>query len=141
VPDQPPEATYDDENTATAKVVLEVLKAKEGVIISPGVIDAALRSRPVCRFEELSRAALMSLDSSNKFGGKFPEFIVLDVAHNPDGISRLMQALSRRFPDKSVHIVIGLSSNKDVESCLESLMEGGSRVASITLTASTTTQR
>lgn len=87
--------SYDEENSAIAKTALEYLGARE--------ITQALKVRPPCRREEL-------------LGGK----VILDVAHNPDGLNQLFKTIERKG-----RIVFGLSKTKDVTSCLEIIKEHG----------------
>jgi dihydrofolate synthase / folylpolyglutamate synthase len=47
--------------------------------------------------------------------------VVLDVAHNPNGFDRLLEALEFHFPGKRFSAVIGMSADKDVKECLSVL--------------------
>lgn len=89
-------ASYDQENNEIAKTALEFL----------GITDTAeaLKVRPPCRREVL-------LD------GK----VILDVAHNPDGLRELFRTL-----DKKMRIIFGLSKTKDITGCLAIMKEHGS---------------
>lgn len=83
---------YDLENQAIAKKALEILRVPiEGV-----------EQRPLCRFEQI---------------GDF----ILDVAHNPNGIARLLQAYELHFPGIPFSIVFGCSKDKDLHRCLSLL--------------------
>lgn len=86
--------TYDEENSATAKRGLELLG------LSPAAIDYGLTFRPPCRAEWAS------------------ERILLDVAHNPDGIQQLIRLLN----GQKAHFVIAFSKTKDIASCLAILL-------------------
>lgn len=88
---------YDEENSLIAKEAIEVLK-KSFFIKDEAMLG--LNARPPCRFEE---------DNG----------VIYDVAHNPDGIMRLLQAIEMHFPNKEYRMVIGLSQDKDIKSCLE----------------------
>lgn len=88
-----PFAHYDEENSAIAKRALEKLP------ISPAAIAYGLAQRPPCRFERLGTR------------------IILDVAHNPDG----MQELVRWLGTQKAHIVLAMSKNKDIDASLQIL--------------------
>lgn len=91
------EERYDDyelENQAIAKKCLSVL----------GITDPkGLQNVPPCRFQQIR----------NKMG-----IVVLDVAHNPDGILHLFHRLHITFPQKSIIAVFAASKDKDVHSGL-----------------------
>lgn len=93
---------YDEENGLIAKRALEMLG------ISKTSIDLGISKRPPGRFERLH------------------EKFILDVAHNPDGIKRLIQALHLLFPEKKIHFFAGFSDDKDAASCLRLLSQAGS---------------
>lgn len=47
--------------------------------------------------------------------------IVLDVAHNPHSAHYLVAQLERQYPQKSIHLVIGMLHDKDIKSTLDAL--------------------
>ncbi|MBS0626460.1 MAG: bifunctional folylpolyglutamate synthase/dihydrofolate synthase [Verrucomicrobia bacterium] len=98
---KPASGFYDSENSAIAKLALEVLG------VSHSSIEAGLKVRPPCRFEVID--------------GRF----VLDVAHNPDGIEKLIQAAHSHFPDRKLHFIAAFSQDKDVAECLKILRSAG----------------
>jgi dihydrofolate synthase/folylpolyglutamate synthase len=81
---------YDDENSQTAIAVLKELSitSLEG-----------LKARPKCRFEVIND-------------------IVLDVAHNLDGFERAFDAFKLKNPNKDIHLLLGMSQDKEIEDCL-----------------------
>ena len=91
---------YDLENRAVAEAALLLLKRH--FFLPASAIEEGLKVRPVCRFEVIERA-------------------VLDVAHNPAGFRRLLEALQFHFPGKPFSSVVGMSSDKDIETCLKLL--------------------
>lgn len=95
---------YHQENTAIARKAMDVLK------LPSHAIDAGIDALPPCRLE--------SVDTSSNT-------VILDVAHNPDGLNELFQAIKQRHPQKALSLVFGLSSNKDVASCLAILLKHG----------------
>ncbi len=93
---------YDEENSLIAKKALEMLG------VSPSSISAGVATRPPCRFEVVH------------------EKFILDVAHNPDAIAKLIAALRLHFPSKKFHFFAGFSLDKDAASCLRLLAQAGS---------------
>lgn len=94
--------TFDEENSAIAKQVLEHLK-----IPSQTILQAILK-RPPCRIEQVQET---------------PYPIILDVAHNPQGLEALFKSLAYLYPKCHFSAVIGLSSSKDIEGCLTVLQK------------------
>ncbi len=93
---------YDEENSLIAKKALQMLG-----ISSPSIL-AGIKARPSCRFEVVH------------------EKFVLDVAHNPHGIAKLISAVRFHFPGKTLHFFVGFSLDKDASSCLQLLAQAGS---------------
>lgn len=89
---------FDEENSEIAKNALEQLKTD--FILTQKAIDQALVLRPSCRFEICGN-------------------VIFDVAHNPEAIFYLLQALHYFFPKRRVRFVVGFSKDKDYSSCLE----------------------
>lgn len=88
---------YDDENNETAKTALGLLS--ERFSISPHAIEQGLKIRPPCRFEKIGN-------------------VILDVAHNPDAMRRLLQACRLHFPAMRIRLVFGISEDKEITECL-----------------------
>jgi dihydrofolate synthase/folylpolyglutamate synthase len=95
------EGFYDTENSLTAKKALFLLKDRFEDLNDDHIANGLL-SRPACRFEMV---------------GNF----IFDVAHNPDGISRLLENVAQQFRAKKVQAIVGLSSDKDIKKCLQVL--------------------
>jgi dihydrofolate synthase / folylpolyglutamate synthase len=93
---------YDDENCAIAKQALHLLQRH--FTLTDSCIDEALKIRPACRFEQVGR-------------------VILDVAHNPAGFHRLLEAFDYHFPHRPMTAVVGISSDKDMAACLRVLAE------------------
>jgi dihydrofolate synthase / folylpolyglutamate synthase len=87
---------YDHENSAIARKALEILRIKEKDI------EVGLQTRPPCRFEQIGRA-------------------ILDVAHNPAGFTRLIEAIDFHYPGKRFSAIVAMSRDKDVRTCLSIL--------------------
>ena len=95
---QSEEGFYDLENRNIARLAGNALKDKfprlTDELIEKGILEV-----PSSRFEVI---------------GSF----VFDVAHNPEAFLRLFTEVRARYPNTSISSVIGLSSDKDVKSCL-----------------------
>jgi dihydrofolate synthase/folylpolyglutamate synthase len=94
---------YDVENTAIARKALEILPYQ------CQDIETGLKSRPACRFEQIGN-------------------VIFDVAHNPAGICRLLEAIEFHFPGRPFSVLIGMSRDKDVRKCLKMLAEKASHL-------------
>jgi folylpolyglutamate synthase/dihydropteroate synthase len=90
----PPCYLYDAENSALAALALKRLG------VSEEQSKDALATRPKCRFEKVGNT-------------------ILDVAHNPDGFTRLDQALRFHFPDELFHFIVAFSQDKQWRQCLD----------------------
>lgn len=99
---------YDLENQATSLQALNLLK-DHFPALSDVAIKQGIQHRPACRFESFHGA-------------------ILDVAHNPDGFRRLLEALTYHFPDKVFRFVIGMCEDKDIRECLRVIVPKASRV-------------
>lgn len=87
---------YDDENTAIARATMHA----SGLAIFSHALQEGLKVRPRCRFEQQGR-------------------VIYDVAHNPDGFKRLLEALEHHFPGRPFRMFLGFSQDKEVEACLK----------------------
>lgn len=96
---------YDLENQATAKAALEATKLPYD--------PKGLQYRPSCRFEIQGNA-------------------ILDVAHNMDGIERLIQAIEFHFPGQAWDCVVGLCEDKDIHQILKRLSQKADHLYLIT---------
>lgn len=100
-------STFEEENRTLAKKALELL-AKEHEI-SNEAIAQGLEGRQPCRFEYFAQ----------------PCPLLLDVAHNPDGLMALFKATHLVFGKVPLRILFGLSKSKDVHQCIKILAENG----------------
>ena len=85
----PPVDDWMEENTALSKKAISLLFPIEGLDFS---------ALPPCRFE------------SCRIG---PLHCLFDIAHNEDGLRRLFARLRAFYPDKPLHVIFGLSKDKD----------------------------
>lgn len=95
--------TYEQENTAIAKSALDVLKNSINLPLS--AIEAGLKTNPINRMQIINQEIT----------------IILDVAHNPDGIKELLKSVSSLYPNREIECVCGFSKGKDVLACLKEL--------------------
>lgn len=102
--------SFDAENSATARTCLEVLKAQGKLRITDEAITLGCKARPPCRIEEIVLAR---------------NTIILDVAHNPDGLEHLFKVLQSNYAQKGYRIVCGLSANKEINECVKVLRKYG----------------
>lgn len=92
---------YEEENRWIAHTALNYLA--NDFHLTPDAIEQGLKERPPCRFEVLPG----------------PPLLILDVAHNPDGLQHLFQMVKYHYPNHSLRILFGLSKNKDLKTCLQ----------------------
>lgn len=96
------------ENAKTALAVIEALRGR-GVL---SITDTQLAKG----FENAVNPARLELMSENPI-------VVLDGAHNPNGIEALRNAITRFLSDREVICIIGMLADKDIDSSLK-LLEG-----------------
>lgn len=94
-------ACYEEENCFIANEALRLLYPYFN--LTRKAIEKGLESRPPCRFEVLENS------------------IILDVAHNPAGIERLLEMIKLKYPGYPLQFLIGFSKNKDIHTCLKLL--------------------
>lgn len=107
---------YEEENRSVAKKALAVLG--KNVPLRQESIDQGLEALPSCRFHLIEEAAL-----KERFGLSVPKAVILDVAHNIDGVKRLLERLKISVCKLPFSVVCGFSRDKDVRACLQKLME------------------
>jgi dihydrofolate synthase / folylpolyglutamate synthase len=120
--------TYDGQNSSLARTALHMLR---DVILSDGsriklsdtCISTALTHRPKCRMEHIQvqvqvpvpvPVAQSTATQSTATQSTKPIHVVLDVAHNSDGISELIRSLKHQFPCAVLRFVTGISISKDI---------------------------
>lgn len=92
---------FEEENRHIARTALQHLSSSFQLPLN--AIEKGLDGRQPCRFEIVA--------------GIHP--IILDVAHNPDGIQHLFDMLNHYYPKKRLRLLFGLSKNKDIKQCLQ----------------------
>ncbi|CAI5744415.1 unnamed protein product [Peronospora destructor] len=118
------EDDYNVENTAIAHeacVQLNALRDSQSgganldlcVDLTDERVNAALESRPPCRFQVLHVIRPNSKERKVT--------VVLDVAHNPQAIERLAGLLHKQFPEKKFRFVCGFSADKAIAEVLDKM--------------------
>jgi dihydrofolate synthase / folylpolyglutamate synthase len=107
---------FHEENCAIAKQALEILG------LPAEAVSIGLNALPPCRLQTFSEKELVAAG----FSKPLPKAIILDVAHNPDGMRHLLKAIRHRYAKDPLRFVLGLSSNKDIAGCLNAMKEEAS---------------
>lgn len=102
----PIEGNFEMENRAIAKAALNYLK--QDFSMTEAQIKRGTKTTPPCRFQRMT------------YQGR-P--VIVDVAHNPDALKRLLEAIRIRFPRKPLQAIFGISHDKDQMECLSILAE------------------
>lgn len=98
---------YDEENRAIARTALKLLE--KHFRLTPAAVEKALQVRPSCRFEKVGP-------------------VLLDGAHNPDGFTRLFEAIDLFFPHRKLHVAIGMCRDKEYANCLKIVKKRAERI-------------
>lgn len=100
-------------NAALALATLEVLE-KEGALFldSEAVREGFQQVYWPARLEILEKEPL----------------VILDGAHNPDGAECLRNALRRAYPNRRLHLVLGIMADKNLRGILNRLLPGAETV-------------
>src|SRR5581483_5880124 len=64
-----------------------------------------------------------------------PFRVILDVAHNPDGIEHLFSKVKKTFPRKSIHTVYAASQDKDTQGCLQIILQNSKSITFVEATS------
>lgn len=113
---------YDQENNEIANSALQLLKSNFS--IKEEAIKKALERRPSCRFEIFTKND-SNISKEHEF---FPKAIVFDVAHNINAFENLVKALKYFFNDQPLRAVLGMSQDKDIQSCSRVISEAFSHI-------------
>jgi len=117
-------------NADISRKALILLRAQGNVFASlepdSESIHLILRqSRPPCRWEV--HHVTVSLPSREDISPVKPPKaasvqVVLDVGHNPAAVGALMKRIKRDFVGRNVHVLYAMSRDKDVRTCLRSVL-------------------
>ena len=104
---------FEEENRAVAKNALELLK------VPAAAIEEGLKALPPCRFEQVPVEQLHT-----RFGADVPQVVLLDVAHNSDGLKELFNRIKthEKWSQVPITALFGISADKDVDACLHCLL-------------------
>jgi dihydrofolate synthase/folylpolyglutamate synthase len=106
---------YEEENQLIARKSLEILS--KSFPLKRESIEEGVKAVPPCRFQLLDEDYL-----ALRFGLPVPKGVILDVAHNVDGLQRLFFRLQKSFGNCSICVLCGFSQDKDVSACLQELL-------------------
>ncbi|MES2345017.1 MAG: Mur ligase family protein [Chlamydiota bacterium] len=98
---------YDIENTALTLLGLKQISSQ--FQIPEEAIKEGIDIRPSCRFERIGN-------------------VIFDVAHNEDGIEKLLQAVEIHFPGRPFHVLLGMSKDKELKMCLDIIAKRAERM-------------
>ncbi len=98
---------FEEQNQMIARAALNYLASQ--FHLSPHDIEKGLGGKQPCRFEVINGSP----------------HIILDVAHNPDGLQHLFQMMAHDYPEQPLRLLFGLSKNKDLTGCLQLLAKHG----------------
>lgn len=103
---------YDLENARIARAGLKILETefpKKITDISEDVLQQGTSTRPPCRFEHVDCGDGLT--------------VILDVAHNPPAMDYMVRKLATTYPGMSFRVVVGMSSDKNLKLCGQSILQ------------------
>ena len=103
---------YQLENTSLAIAAAELLHRKGFIVNSGEIMEGVKRTEWPGRFEIVRKEPL----------------IILDGAHNPDGVTQFMTNLKRLIPDKNIIAVLGVFQDKDFAAIVKTIVTQVNRV-------------
>jgi dihydrofolate synthase/folylpolyglutamate synthase len=109
---------FDEENSVIAKEALHYLNTYFS--ITEENISLGLQYKPSCRFEVYPQTSFKNIHT--------PEYVIFDVAHNPDGFERLIEAIHCKLGKKQLRFIIGMSKDKEIKKNLEVLIRQASYI-------------
>lgn len=112
--------SFDDENSEIAYESLLILRALFPRLDERS-ITYGISQRPPCRCEKVP-SDLVS-EALNRGQGIASPLVYMDVAHNPDGIKRLLKTLEKENGESSRYLfIVGASKEKDLDEMLHLLL-------------------
>lgn len=108
---------YQVENAATALATIEMLRKQGWKLSEEAVIAGMAEARWPGRLERVQSA---------------PE-ILLDGAHNIHGVRALRRSLAQMYPEKKLHLLMGVLVDKDYEEMLREMIPLAFRIDTVTL--------
>jgi dihydrofolate synthase/folylpolyglutamate synthase len=98
--------TYQVENASMAIAVAEILNSKNYKINTKAISEGLYNTKWPGRFEIVRREPM----------------VILDGAHNPNGVARFGENLKRFVPNKKIIAILGIFSDKDYQSILKNIV-------------------
>ena len=103
------------------------------IIIDDNIVTRIVRKRPPCRWElhqvlvnVNGQVMLSPTDADDTIGtssdNPFPVDVIFDVGHNPAAISALARRIKTELSHRIVHVIYGVSRDKDVRQCLKQVL-------------------
>lgn len=108
--------SYQIDNAVLALTVIETLKSRGMNISERAVYEGFSKVKWGSRFEVLSKEPLL----------------ILDGAHNPQGVKALCDSLSGFFRGRRLCFILGVLKNKDIEAMLSYLMPFAEKILCVT---------
>lgn len=101
------------QNASVAVMAIDYLKQYFALVLDEDDIASGLQKASwPGRFEQVSESPLM----------------ILDGAHNPEGVQSLSQTLQRYYPDKEIHVMFAALKDKDINGMLHPLYEIAAKI-------------
>mmetsp|Transcript_11756 Transcript_11756/g.11825 ORF Transcript_11756/g.11825 Transcript_11756/m.11825 type:complete len:538 (+) Transcript_11756:107-1720(+) len=134
----------DDLNADITEAALRLLLQKNDYSLQTGVSfsiskedsEESLMNRPPCRFEIRSQLVTLGTRQTPSDTSVDPASatvienvqtvqvdVVLDIAHNFESIQALVRKMNKYFYGRSVRVVLGMSADKDVNTCLDIILK------------------
>jgi dihydrofolate synthase / folylpolyglutamate synthase len=116
---------FDADNSALATAAALLLPTTRPHLAVPiAALVKAMQLRPPCRFEVLTVHTTPAAAASSDQQQQQPVTVVLDVAHNPPAMARLLHKLRNSLPQPArFRFVLGLSRDKDCAACLAQVLQ------------------
>ena len=120
--------SYDEENSNTVKLAMRVLKRYyplKFAKVTKKAIKYGLQQKPRCRMEKVFDSVP---ELQQKYKGKISK-IYLDVGHNPHGIKKLVESITKENKtNKPIRIACAFSKGKDVKGIMNILNDNNVKV-------------
>jgi dihydrofolate synthase/folylpolyglutamate synthase len=99
-------AFYQLKNVRTVLCAVELLKRKHFKINDDAIISGIANVKELTGFK--GRWEIISKEPA----------VIIDVAHNEDGISRVLDQLSTQYRNSNIHFIIGFVKDKEIDNIL-----------------------
>ena len=111
-------ALYQNENLKLAILVMEIISKYYSDVLKFNLNEGLLKSA-VLKFKNEGRFEIIKYKNND---------IILDGAHNPDGIKKLIISLKKVFPKNNVLIIFAVMKDKDYNAILKRLSLLGEKI-------------